>query len=166
MPEVRQATADDISSMRTVHRTAIERNGRAAYTERQIAAWRAEAVPSEYPVGRERSVILVVEESDDVVAMGQANFDGPEIDKLFVHPEVTGQGIGRRLLDNLETRLREQGAEQAYLDSSLNAVTFYHANGYRYDRVIIKHLPKDSGSVVYPTIRMNKSFRTDAGQSG
>jgi len=50
---------------------------------------------------------------------------------LFVHPDASGQGVGRRLVEAAEASARSAGRGQLRVWSSLNAVGFYRALGYR-----------------------------------
>ena len=50
---------------------------------------------------------------------------------LFVHPDAIGHGVGRRLVEAAEASARAAGRGQLRVWSSLNAVGFYRALGYR-----------------------------------
>jgi len=49
---------------------------------------------------------------------------------MFVHPDFVRQGIGRRLLTEIESVAIEKGYKTLNVMSSLSAVKFYQANGY------------------------------------
>jgi GNAT superfamily N-acetyltransferase len=53
------------------------------------------------------------------------------IDDLVVDPERRGQGLGRLLLEALETHARRRGLRALHLDSFSSAVPFYEALGFR-----------------------------------
>jgi GNAT superfamily N-acetyltransferase len=50
---------------------------------------------------------------------------------LFVRKRVHGKGIGRRLMDAFEKKCRHAGVARITLQSSLYAVPFYEALGYK-----------------------------------
>ncbi len=54
-----------------------------------------------------------------------------ELHKLYVSPVVGRRGIGRKLLEELERRVSNDGGNGIALKSSMNAVPFYEACGYR-----------------------------------
>lgn len=56
-----------------------------------------------------------------------------EIKRMWLAPEVRGQGIGRQLLEALETTARDLGATQAKLDTNETleaALTLYRKSGW------------------------------------
>lgn len=58
----------------------------------------------------------------------------PEIKRMWVAPSARGLGVGRRLLGELETRARADGARRIRLDTNatlVEAIAMYRASGYR-----------------------------------
>jgi len=53
-----------------------------------------------------------------------------EVEAVYVRPEAGRQGIGLKLLQQLETRGRALGLSELNLYASLNAVPFYKRAGY------------------------------------
>jgi len=80
---------------------------------------------------------LVGVEGDAVVAMGGFRPVSPtvgEVLRVRVHPARRRDGLGRRLMDELELRARRRGIDQLTLDTATNqpeAVAFYRGLGYR-----------------------------------
>lgn len=57
-----------------------------------------------------------------------------EIKRMWLHPELRGRGVGRRLLEALESSARELGLKRVRLDTSSHlpdALRLYRAAGYR-----------------------------------
>jgi len=57
-----------------------------------------------------------------------------EIKRMFVDPELRGKGFAKAILKELEAWAREEGYEQAVLETSkrlVPAVTLYQSQGYR-----------------------------------
>lgn len=83
--------------------------------------------------------ILVVEESDEIIATGAvANFGDQQnprhsISNFFVKPELHRQGIGKQLFNALMRIVIEKGAEHLHVPSSRNAVGFYSTMGFTVD---------------------------------
>lgn len=75
-----------------------------------------------------------------------------EIRKMYLLPEVRGQGLGRYLLQTLEKTIAMKGFAQIWIETASvlkEAVQLYENNGYqpstgvetkRCDRVYVKHL--------------------------
>ncbi|MEM7579780.1 MAG: GNAT family N-acetyltransferase [Mastigocoleus sp.] len=55
----------------------------------------------------------------------------PQIAGIYVHPEFTRQGVGKRLLEFIEKTVISRGNEVMHVMSSMDAVNFYQAAGYR-----------------------------------
>ncbi len=74
-----------------------------------------------------------------------------EIRKMYLHPWVRGQGLGKFLLHLLEEEIRQEGWREIWVETSSllwEAVLFYEGQGYqpstgvetaRCDRVYVKH---------------------------
>lgn len=82
----------------------------------------------------------------------QRGTDAVEIRKMYLCPEVRGQGLGRFLLQQLEHQIRDRGFAQIWIETDtllVEAVKLYETNGYqqttgvetqRCDRVYVKFL--------------------------
>jgi putative acetyltransferase len=81
-------------------------------------------------------VFVVVRDDGRAVACGGiARFDATrgEVKRMYVVPEARGQGLGRRVLDELERHARELGYEALVLetgDRQAAAVGLYASSGY------------------------------------
>jgi putative acetyltransferase len=53
-----------------------------------------------------------------------------DIDMLYVHPGVAGQGVGTLLCDALERLAGGRGAKSLRVDASDNALAFFTKRGY------------------------------------
>lgn len=104
----------------------------------------ADAAPSAFPdladvhaaftqVG---GLFLVAEHDGHLVGMGgfRPNPNGQaQVLRVRTHPAMRRRGIGRSLMTELETRAREQGLAEMFLDTATNqpeAVSFYESLGY------------------------------------
>lgn len=59
-----------------------------------------------------------------------------EIEAIYLDPDFTGKGLGRRLFAHVTDGLREQGFEEStlwVLDTNLRARRFYEAAGWHFD---------------------------------
>jgi len=88
--------------------------------------------------------------ADRVVATVMAGYEGHRgwINYLAVTPEFQGQGLARRLMDAVESRLRELGCPKINLqvrDTNTAVIEFYERIGFKIDHVVSlgKKLVKD-----------------------
>jgi putative acetyltransferase len=159
--------------MKTSYRDFLIRNWQPS--DRQAAAALIAAVLTEYnlcsePDGADQDVLYVedaywaaggefwvVEQRSQIV--GTAGYypilrseNAVEIRKMYLLPEVRGQGLGRFLLQTLEERIASKGFEQIWIETASvlkEAVQLYERSGYqpgqgvetaRCDRVYFKVL--------------------------
>ena len=72
--------------------------------------------------------ILLIERHDSIVATGA--LVGNEILGVFVRPEEQGQGLGKRIMSELERRAKEKGLSEVVLSVSLPSRKFYETLEY------------------------------------
>jgi len=72
--------------------------------------------------------------------LGMIGLNGSEIIGLYVHPEATGRGLGRQLVNHLEAFAKRQGIEELHLTSNLPMQGFYQRLGYEPKGMTLVHL--------------------------
>ena len=77
----------------------------------------------------EKRRIYILEE--DGVLQGTIGLEEGKVVNFFVAPDRQGSGIGGELLDFVENQARSEGRRRLTVNSSLTAVSFYRAKGYR-----------------------------------
>ena len=82
------------------------------------------------------------------------NLETAEVDSVYVAPWGRGMGMGPFLIGFAEELGRQAGLEEAWLDSSLNAVSFYAGFGWKE----IKRHARTRRNVEIPVVRMEKSL--------
>ena len=99
----------------------------------------------------DRDLFLVVEEDDDVIATVMAGYEGHRgwVNYLAVHPDQQRQGIGQRLMAEVERLLDDRGCPKVNLqvrESNEAVIRFYEALGYKQDACVSmgKRLEEDS----------------------
>lgn len=77
---------------------------------------------------------LMVEmfESENLLGVGVMSNHGPDykLEQLCIDSEIQSCGIGASLLEHLEERAKEQGAEKISMDARVSAKKFYARHGY------------------------------------
>ncbi|MFT4891378.1 MAG: putative acetyltransferase [Halobacteriales archaeon] len=136
---VREALPGDAHRICDVHLASIKGLAGQSYTEEQVAAWAHDRDPNDYPIESEDTYFVVAEDVTAVIGFGWMKLDAGEyfqtevegeIAAIYIHPSVTGQGIGSRIYTELETQAIRQNIASLGLWASLNAVPFYEAQGY------------------------------------
>lgn len=146
--------------------------------DRAAAALVIESVLSEYgltwePDGADKDVLQVenfylaaggefwvIEQQKSVVGTGayypiERGENAVEIRKMYLSPNARGQGLGKYLLEQLESAIAARGFKEIWIETASvlkEAVKLYETSGYqaatgvethRCDRVYVKFLPSD-----------------------
>ncbi|WP_435361045.1 GNAT family N-acetyltransferase [Haloarchaeobius sp. DFWS5] len=160
MVTLRPATRDDRQAIATMHAASIRRLGRTHYDEQQVRAWAGNKRPERYPVGEEDEYLVVAEFDDELAGYGHLRLEDGEVRAVYVSPDFARRGVGRALLDHLESIARADGHVDCYLYASLNAVPFYEQAGWS---VVDEETVETSGDGVtaaLPVRVMEKDFET------
>ncbi len=131
MLRVRRARSGDEPGILAAHTAAIRVLCRSHYSPDEIELWAGRLTEASYEDALTKHDGLVVEEDGRVLGFGVLDVEGAEVRAVYVHPDGARRGLGRRLLDALETIARLRGLRDVRLDSSLNAIDFYTAAGWQ-----------------------------------
>jgi len=100
------------------------------YSEAQQEAWAAVA-DDEAAFGKKLAGELTLIATVQNAPVGFASLKGNDhIEMLYVHPSVTGQGVGAMLCDALEKLAGARGTKTLSVDASDNALDFFRKRGY------------------------------------
>jgi len=89
-----------------------------------------------------------------IAGFGALDIGHAELDFLYVHPDFTRQGVGRKLAETVEARARAEGLKRLELTASLNALVAYERLGY----VRVRDMVKTIDRVPVRCIRMAKEL--------
>ena len=130
--EIRAAALADLPELREVYRRSSLSND----ADRPHLLAHPELLELDETLVEERRVIVAV--SDECV-VGFASTDERaghvELVGLFVDPEVTRQGVGRRLVTSVAASARAAGHLRVEVTANRHALDFYEALGFRTDGV-------------------------------
>ncbi len=128
---IRAAVAGDADGIMDAHLSAIHQLCSTAYTPAQISAWTSGGRnPQRYLPGIEAGRFSVALLEEAVVGFSEFDVGKGELCGMFVSPAHASQGIGRALLEAVETSAVRQGVGRLDLKATLNAIDFYRANGF------------------------------------
>lgn len=137
---VRDATADDVAAICQFGEVHIRPHYSpligAQAADAQVRDWWSQA---KIGAAVTKGLVVVGVRTGRVVGVGQRGLSGVDhvIYKLYVDPEVRGQGLGPRLIDALVAQL-PTGAERLFLEhfsANARASAFYEREGFVVDRV-------------------------------
>jgi putative acetyltransferase len=125
------------------------------YNDKQIRAW-VSRVNGERFEHRILQVPFIVAEKADGQPVGFAALNpvSTEVEYVYVHPEAARNGVGFRLMADIEEMARAEGLDRVYLIGSLNAEEFYAHCGFQVDQRMIRMLE----GIEIPCVRMSKEL--------
>ncbi len=176
MFSLRDATLDDVPTLREVIAESARGLSRGDYTDRQIEAALGTALGVDTELIRDRTY-FVVEAEGAIVACGgwsrrttlfggdaragresqllDPSVDAARIRAFFVRPQWARQGIGRLLLERCERDARAAGFRAMELMATLPGRRLYAAHGYLGDQRVEHDL---GGGLRIEFVPMKKYF--------
>lgn len=132
---IRPSSDEDARDILEVHFAAVHGDPQQYYDDEILDDWSPEVNEKrvENYLTRPQRIeefVRVVEMDGTVVAFGVIVPAFTELRACYVHPRVSRQGIGGKLIGELEAAAQDQGVSWLTLNASLNAEPFYLANGY------------------------------------
>jgi putative acetyltransferase len=129
-PALRPFLAADTPMLAAIFVAAIQELTGDDYSEAQQEAWAAAAADLAAfgkKLAGELTLIATLQNSP----VGFASLKGADqIDMLYVHPSVSGQGVGATLCEALERLAAARGTRNLSVDASDNALDFFRKRGY------------------------------------
>jgi len=108
---------------------------------------------------RTQRIFVAMEDGKTVGTGGLANFGTPEMPSyygtaIFVALELHRHGIGRQIMQKVEEKAMELGADKITVRAAINARQFYEKLGYTFRNEI--ELPDERGNFIMDKILQNK----------
>ena len=121
----------DASLLADIFRESIGGLTGEDYSPSQQEAWAATADDAETFEARLASGLTLVATMDGTTPVGFIALEGAEqLDMLYVHPAVAGQGVATMLCNAIETLAAARGAARLTTDASDTAVPFFEKRGF------------------------------------
>lgn len=125
LAEFRPARPGEGQALYDITEAAIRAFASGHYSAAQIEGWMAGRDAAQYEEIIARGGVVVAEGMG--VLFGFVEAAAGEILRLFVKPEASGQGLGRRLLQH---GIERAGGGEVRLNATLNAMPFYERCGF------------------------------------
>lgn len=138
-------------------RELITRTGFFTPAETDIAE---ELVQTRLAIGDESGYFFILAEEGELLA-GYTCFGlipctetSYDLYWIAVHPDFQGEGLGRKLMEKSEKRIREEGGTRIYVETSsrdqyAGTRTFYETLGYRQEAVITNFYRPSDSKIIY-----------------
>lgn len=146
--EIRRAERCDLPDLRALQERSIRVLGQGYYTATQIETFISRVGTMDEYLVADRTY-LVAERDGEIVGCGgwttrmpsyartlpdahlYANRDRATVRSVFVEPLAARQGVGRRIMNAVEDRLRRVGFATVELGATVSGNAFYRALGYQ-----------------------------------
>ncbi|WP_024510742.1 GNAT family N-acetyltransferase [Bradyrhizobium sp. ARR65] len=129
-PALRPFLPADTPMLAAIFVAAVQELTGDDYSEAQQEAWAAVA-DDEVAFGKKLAGELTLIATMQNSPVGFASLkDNSQIDMLYVHPSVAGQGVGAILCEALERLAAGRGTKSLSVDASDNALDFFRKRGY------------------------------------
>lgn len=130
---IRPAIPDDALAIAHVHRQAVQELAKDHYTLEEREDWSPPVDQSRIDkvLNEMKKAIMVVADNDGVIAgFGSIIPSENELHACYVLPSFARQGVGSKIMDNLEKIAKEHDLKILKLNSSLCAEAFYKSKGF------------------------------------
>lgn len=125
---IRPARADDAEAISAVILAALRETNARDYSRDIIERVEQSFGPAAVAELLARRTVFVAMAAGELV--GTASLDGQVVRSVFVRPDLQGQGVGRRLMAEIEQAARNRGVEVLAVPSSVTAEAFYARLGF------------------------------------
>lgn len=125
---IRNFHQSDVGALSNLMRETIKKSNSPDYPEKTICLLCNLYNPKDLLSDSKRMEIFVAENEHGLI--GTVSLDGDRISRMFVKPTRQGIGIGRQLLQHLESIVLNKGIVVLRVRSSITAFGYYRKLGY------------------------------------
>jgi putative acetyltransferase len=126
--KIREYRFSDAEAHAEVHRKSVLGLASEDYPKEVVEAW-ASREPEDSPLEDEK-IRFVAEEDGEIIGFSDYDRETNELSGLYVKPDHTGEGIGKKLLKKLEEDARRNSLDKLWCKSTFTARDFYLKHGY------------------------------------
>ena len=150
--DLRPFEPGDGEALLAVHQAAIQATSEF-YSQAERDSWATGLEAARYAqiYAEDEKCIVAVDPKGHPV--GFCSYAEDEIRGLFVHPDLQGKGIGRALLNSVESALLNAGRWPIKLEATTSARAFYEKSGYK---VLEETMGDSRGGLQLAVLKMQK----------
>ena len=109
----------------TVHEVNIH-----DYTQEQVDAWAPAQMDIDVWIkGLGSKFTYVAEEQDKIIGFGELEANG-HIDRFYCHKDSQRKGIGKKILEQLESKAKSLGIAKLFTEASITAKPFFESQNF------------------------------------
>jgi molybdopterin-guanine dinucleotide biosynthesis protein A len=109
----------------TVHEVNIR-----DYTQEQVDAWAPTNMDADFWTNSlKRKYTYVAEEDTQIIGFGELEDNG-HIGCFYCHKDFQGKGVGKRILQQIESKARSLGIQRLFVEASITARPFFEKRGF------------------------------------
>lgn len=150
---IRKARKDEAQVIWEIRNAAINSQCVGHYSPEDLEIWTSGEMTKQF-IDIVESSFYVATVDGCVVGTGMINLESGKLDAIFVHPSHIRTGIGKQIMLHLEKLALDAGLTQLSLESTLNAVTFYQAQGFVGDSIAKYVSPKGISLECIPMLKV------------
>ena len=100
------------------------------YTQEQVDAWASANMDIDLWIkGLASKFTYVAEENGKIIGFGELEANG-HIDRFYCHKDFQRKGIGKKILEQLESKARTLGIERLFTEASITAKPFFESQNF------------------------------------
>jgi len=150
--DLRPFEPGDGEALLAVHQAAIQATSEF-YSQAERDSWATGLEAARYAQIYAEDEKCIVAVDPDGHPVGFCSYAEDEVCGLFVHPDQQGKGIGKALLNSVESALLNSGRWPIKLEATISARGFYEKSGYK----VTKETKGDSrGGLQLAVVQMQK----------
>ena len=153
--QIRRAVKEDLHRIHAVHRESILGLCAAHYSAVELAQWTDALRPDGYAALFASRAFFVAEADGRVLGFAVLDLRESLINATYVSPKAVRRGVGRSLVEAMESAAKKAGVSRLQLNSTLNAAPFYERLGYVRKEATCNPLPT---GVDLPCVLMTKDL--------
>ena len=128
---IRKYEEKDLSSIIKLFYDTVHFINIKDYTQKQVNVWAPENIDKNlWNKSLLKHYSIVFEDNGIIKGFCDCDNEG-YIDRLYVHKDFQNQGIGKKLIENVEEYILKNGVRKFYSHVSITAIPFFEKRGYK-----------------------------------
>lgn len=156
--QIRKSKLSDQDEIADLIKDTIKHVNVSDYSSSQLIVW-SNKIHQKMLKERFKSVIqYVATENNRIIGMGDINIQEQELDFLYIHKNFVGNGVGSKILSQLEVTAKENGISILKVTASVTAKYFFEKRGFK----VVKKKQKDVDDTKFDVFLMSKDLDTNS----
>ncbi len=149
---IRKAVSADAQAVFELRNAAINAQCAAHYAAADLKIWTSGEM-SDSLIRHVETICHVAVIEGTVAGTCMLDLVSGQVDAIFVHPAFMRRGIGRQMMQHLQSLAQEAGLASLHLSATLNAVAFYRSLGFTGDTIAQYKSPRGISLDCVPMVK-------------